>query len=222
MFYLLAKYLQAPQEQTIVYTGLEIPEGIFTAAAVSLFPLIKDKLRELRIEPNEAREYFRQFTENISQIGFIPPLILNFLRDVEGKYQTLIISQNLSAAEEELIAACFKPALTASNEIAPAAENTVPSRRETGSLNDLYNAIMHYVPGSDRLAAEIARQAQSALEKLAGNPPLPAVRAPRRITQTPGGFNLQINAPGILAYLHKRAARIMQSRSNAPPELTQN
>jgi len=87
---------------------IDIPKQNFTQEAIELFDIIRQKLIELHIEPNEAKEYFHQFIEEIQEVGFIPPLIINLLRDIDNNYQTLIVSQNLSAEEEKIIAACIK------------------------------------------------------------------------------------------------------------------
>jgi hypothetical protein len=198
----------------LIYTGLNIPQNVFTPPAESFFQLVIDKLRELRIEPHEAREYFRQLTDSIRQVGFIPPLILNLLRDVNGNYQTLIISQNLSPEDEEIIAACFRPFVVGSNEVSLGGEpptELVPASHSSrlfppNPLADIYNTVLHHTQGNAVLAQQITNQARTALIKLARTSPVFAVN--QRRSNLPPSAILQANPQGILAYLHKLARQI--------------
>ena len=212
-----------------VYAKLEIPGRDWTQEAFSFFQIIKEKLTELSIEPNEAGEFFRQFTGKIQETGFIPPLILNFLRDIHGNYQTLIISRNLSPEEERIIAACIKPNITGSNEVVQQRENIerLPLSRNAavlGSnpfsdiLTEIYSIVFQYTHENQRLAQELTEKAQHALKKLI-SPPIQAVRRPPRMTPAMfEQFKLQANPKGILNYLQEQARIISKDTTRLLPK----
>jgi len=202
----------------IIRYELDIPNQDFTQEALDIFDIIKQKLGELHIAPNEAKEYFHQFIEKIQEIGFIPPLIINLLRDIDNNYQTLIVSQGLSAEEEKIIAACIKPLIIGTNEIIPQTENrglTIAGREIipcanfinpfSGILTEIYNEVLNCTHDNKQLAQEFTDKVMSALEKMSRVPPLPATH--RKLKITPVMFEqprLQVNPTGILAYLQKQ------------------
>ena len=181
---------------SIIGSELSIPNQDFTQEALLLFDIIRQKLNELRIEANEAREYFRQLIEKVEEIGFIPPLIINLLRDVDNNYQTLIISRNLNAEEEEIIAACIKPMITGTNEVVPQTKSKAISRRapeELASINDftnpffgiseeIYNEVLKCTKGNEKLAQEFSKKAMAALKKISMVPPVLAVNSMPQIS----------------------------------------
>ena len=201
---------------------ISIPKQIFTQEAIGLFDVIEQKLIELRIEPNEAKEYFRQFIEKIQEIGFIPPLIINLLRDVDNNYQTLIVSQNLSSEEEKIIATCFKPKIIGTNEIIPQTEckDVVFTRKEIVPINDfkapfssiseeIFKAVLNCTQGNEKIAHEFTQKAMNALEKISRVPLLLATQCPPKIPyQIFEQHMLQINSTGILTYLQKHESAI--------------
>ena len=202
----------------IIRSELNIPNNDFTQEALDLFDIIKQKLEELHIAPDEAKEYFRQFIEKIQEIGFIPPLIINLLRDLDNNYQTLIVSQGLSAEEEKIIAACIKPLIIGTNEVIPQTKNrklTLTDKKMIPHANfinpfssilpEIYNEVINCTHGNKRLAQEFTDKAISALEKIFLTPPLPAIH--RKLKITPAMFEqprFQVNPTGILAYLQKQ------------------
>ena len=206
-----------------------IPKQTFTQEALDLFDIIRQKLYELRIESNEAREYFCQFIRKIQELGFIPPLIINLLRDVDNNYQTLIVSKNLSAEEEKIIAACIKPMIIGTNEIAPIAESReltiatkeiIPSNNLSSYLKDIskeiYNAVIKITQEDEKLAKDFTDKAMSAMVKLFQTPPLKATHCPFRIAQLMRERpRLQINQTGILSYFQNQMANILPSGSVA-------
>ena len=219
--------------KNIIRSELDIPNQDFTQKAMELFDIIKQKLEELHIEQNEAKEYFHQFVEKIQEIGFIPPLIINLLRDINNNYQTLVVSQNLSAEEEIMIAACIKPLIVGTNEIIPQTENrdlTIAGREIiscadfinpfSGILTEIYNEVLNCTQGNKRLAHEFTDKAMSALEKISLAPPIPAVH--RKLKMNPAMLEqprLQVNSTGILAYLQRQENNIVLSASKSQSKL---
>ena len=215
----------------IIRYELDIPNQNFTREALDLFDIIKQKLVELHIAPDEAKEYFNQFIEKIQEVGFIPPLIINLLRDINNNYQTLIISKNLSAEEEMIIAACVKPHVIGTNEIIPQTENKelTAVRKEiipmdfmnpfSGISTEIYNEVMNLTQGNKQFAREFTDKALSALEKISRVPPHPAIHGKMKITpavlEQP---HLQVNFTGIRAYL-QRQENIMLSADKAQKRL---
>jgi len=197
---------------------LNIHSQDFTQEALDLFDIIEQKLDELHIEPCEAREYFSQFVRKIKEVGFIPPLIINLLRDVDNNYQTLIVSQNLSAEEEKIIAACIKPQIIATNEIkqqienkelATTTRNMIPfvdfTNPFSGIATEIYDEVLNCTQSNSQLAKEFTEKAVSALEKVFRIQPLPATHRLPKITQKMFEQHiLQVNTAGILAYMQKR------------------
>ena len=196
---------------------INIPKQFFTQEAIKLFDIIRQKLIELRIESNEAKEYFKQFIEKIKEIGFIPPLIINLLRDVDNNYQTLIVSQNLSPDEEKIIAACIKPRIIGSNEIIPQTKSkeVILPRKEIAPINnstapflgisaEIYNEVYNCTQGNKKIAHEFTQKAMNAFKKITRVPPVLAVRSPpgisQQIFQQPF---LQVNPTGISMFLQK-------------------
>jgi hypothetical protein len=209
----------------IIRPELEIPNQNFTREALDLFEIVKQKLEELQIAPNEAKEYFSQLIEKIQEVGFIPPLMINLLRDIDNNYQTLIISKNLSAEEEMIIAACIKPHIIGTNEIIPQTENKelttvkkeiVPYADFTNPFSDIsteiYNEVLNFTQDNKKFAREFTNKALSALEKISRVPPVQAIHGKMRITpamlEQP---HLQVNPTGIRAYLQKQENKIMLS-----------
>lgn len=226
MLCLFSKQIQIKDSQSLVIAELEIPSEDFTQEALSFFQLIKEKLVELRIEKNEARGYFRRTIENIKKIGFIPPLFLSAIRDIHGNYQTLIISQNLTAEEEQIISACFRPTIIGSNEIAQQTKNTALTaiNREivpftnpfSGIYAEIYGLAMNYTCGNKYRSQEFTNKAKQALEKIIQAPPLPVTKRLQQIT--PDLLNKlfrppQVNPQGIQSYFKKQAQAILRSRS---------
>jgi len=217
--------LRKKREKTV--KGIFCPESNihnqgFTQEALNLFGIIEQKLVELHIEPNEAKEYFRQFVEKIQEAGFIPPLIINLLRNTDNNYQTLIVSQNLSPEEEKIIASCVKPIVIATNEIiqqtenkklSATARNVVPFTDFTNPFSnitaDIYNESLKATCGNSQIAQEFAKKAVTALEKVFRIRPLPATNRPYKINKRM--FEqpiLQVNPAGILAHLEKERLTI--------------
>jgi hypothetical protein len=209
---------------------IDIPRQNFTQEAIDLFDIIRQKLIELRIEQNEAKEYFRQIIEKIQEIGFIPPLIINLLRDVDNNYQTLIVSQNLSSEEEKIIAACIKPEIIGSNEIIPQTERkeVILTHKDIVPINDftalffgisaeIFKEVINCTQGDEKTAHEFTQKAMNALEKISRVPPLLAMRCPPRISQAVFEQpTLQVNSKGIFAYLQKQKSAIKSFSNNFP------
>ena len=197
--------------------SLYIPNQGFTQEALDLFDIIRQKLKELCIEPNEAKNYFLLFIEKIREIGLIPPLIINLLRDVDNNYKTLIVSRNLSAEEEKIIAACIKPTIIGTNEILPQTESKdiIISPKELVFINDfsnpysaismeIYKEVIKCTQGNEEVATEFTKKAMNAFEKISRTPPVSAVNSLPEISKTLfEQLRLQVNPPGILAYLQK-------------------
>jgi len=216
--------------RNVIHYKLDIPNQDFTQEALDILNIIKQKLKELHIAPNEANEFFRQFIEKIQEIGFIPPLIINLLRDLDNNYQTLIISRSLSDEEEKIIAACIKPFIIGTNEIIPQTENkglTIIDKEIipytdffnpfSGILTEIYNEAINCTHGNKQLAQESTNKAMSALEKISRVPPIPAVH--RKLKITPAMFDqpcFQVNPTGIMAYCQKQEKDLMFSNINLP------
>ena len=199
---------------------ISISKQNFTREAIDFFDAIKQKLIELRIEPNEAKEYLRQLIEKIQEIGFIPPLIINLLRDVDNNYQTLIVSLNLSSEEEKIISACIKPTIIGSNEIIPQTKSKeiILTCKEVVPINDftapfsaisaqIYNVVINYTKGNKIFANEFTEKVINTLEKISKTQPLLATHRLPSISQLMFEQSMfQINQTGILMYLQKQKA----------------
>jgi len=204
--------------KNILESVINIPKQNLTKEAIDLFCIIKQKLIELRIEPNEAKAYFRQFIEKIQEVGFIPPLIINLLRDVDDNYQTLIFSQNLSSEEEKIIAACIKPEIIGTNEIIPQTKSkeVILARKDIVPINDfttpfsgisaeIYKEVINCTQGNEKIAHEFTQKAMNALKKISRVSPVLAMHGKPKISQAVFKQpKLQVNPKGILTYLQKQ------------------
>ena len=218
------------EPKNVLESEIDIPKQNFTQETIDLFDIIRQKLIELRIESNEAKEYFRYFIEKIQEIGFIPPLIINLLRDVDNNYQTLIVSQNLSLEEEKIIAACIKPEIIGSNEIIPQTESKeiILTHKDIVPINDftapffgisaeIFKEVINCTQGDEKTAHEFTQKAMKALEKISRVPLLLATHSPPRISSPV--FEqpmLQVNPTGILTYLQKQKYAIKTLNNNFP------
>jgi hypothetical protein len=217
----------------ILRSELGISSQNFTQEALDLFDIVKQKLEELRIAPDEAKEYFHQFVEKLQRVGLVPPLIINLLRDIDNNYQTLIISKNLSAEEEMIIAACVKPQIIGTNEIIPQTENKelTTVQKEVNPyansinpfsdiLTEIFYEVLNLTHGNKKFAREFTDKTLSALEKISRVPHLPAINGKLKITplmlEQP---HLQVNPTGIRAYLQKQEDKIMLSADKSQHRL---
>jgi hypothetical protein len=216
--------------KNVLENDFYIPKQVFTQEALDLFDIIKQKIYELHIEPNEVREYFRQFITNIQELGFIPPLIINLLRDVDNNYQTLVVSKNLTVEEERIIAACIKPQIIATNEIIHQTENKeviimpkqiVPIDDFTtpfsGISAEIYKTVINCTQGNEEFAQKFTKKAMTAFEKISKVPPISAMHSLPKISQAMFEQpRLQVNPTGILAYVKKQENVIQDSNIALP------